>query len=189
MTKSREETYWTDIESTTKEAVADLEARCRTILETAKIPEEEREPFERALLNFRRGFDELTWTVEPMRERYPMQLRTVYQMLFVSMRTAMQLGASHLFTDAARDFYKTEQKREAGKKSGESRLAKRPWVKHARELAMEIRTANPKSSQDDVATEIMARWKGRGENRHPGHPTLKKFLSELEAAGVIPRRS
>ena len=73
------------------------------------------------------------------------------------------------------------------KKAAKSRLAKRAWVKHARELAIQIRSENPKSSQDEVATEIIARWKD-GKNRHPGHPTLKKFLSELEAAWHDPRR-
>jgi hypothetical protein len=136
----REETYWIDVESTTRAAVADLEAKARVILETATIPEEERQAFERALLNFRRGFNGLAWTLEPMREHYPEQLRTAYQMLFALMRSTMELSASQLFSDAARKFYKTEHTRRAGArggvKTGEKRRNDRAagWEPVAREM-------------------------------------------------------
>jgi hypothetical protein len=133
---------------------------------------------EQALDVFRLAFNQLGGAIEPT------LLRALMASIFV-------LGKAGVLSEEARALIMSpiaEQKREAGRKSGESRLAKRPWVKHARELAIEIRAANPKSSQDEVATEIMARWKD-GKNRHPGHPTLKKYISELEAAGVIPRRS
>lgn len=132
---------------------------------------------EQALDVFRIAFNQLGGAVEPMR------LRALMASCFV-------IGKAGVLSEEARALIMApiaEQKREAGKKSGASRLAKRAWVKHARELAIQIRSENPKSSQDEVATEIIARWKD-GKNRHPGHPTLKKFLSELEAAGVIPRR-
>lgn len=193
MTRSREEKYWTDIESTMKAAVADLEARCRMILATARIPQEESEAFELALLNFRRGFNGLAWTIEPMREHYPEQLRTAYQMLFVLMRTAMQLGASHLFADAARDFYKTEHARwsgaKGGVKTGEKRRKQREegWEPIARETIRELRKAHPDWSQDQIAVKVVGEWKLE-DSQAPGHRSLTNLIGAMEKSGDLPKK-
>ncbi len=74
-----------------------------------------------------------------------------------------------------------------GKRSGIVRRENRKWVKHAEELAKEIRKENPRLSQADVATEIEARWK-LDKIKCKGHPTLVKHIREMEKFGALPRR-
>jgi hypothetical protein len=68
-----------------------------------------------------------------------------------------------------------------GAKSGERRRQNRAWLPIAKEMAKDIRAQNPTFSQDDVATEIDARWKDT-TCRPPRHPTLKGLISEMEKA-------
>ncbi len=77
-----------------------------------------------------------------------------------------------------------------GKKSAEARLKKRAttWERHARELAVEIRTAQPRFSQDKVADEVLCRWK-EADFSPPGHKEIKRLISEMEKAGDLPRRT
>lgn len=51
--------------------------------------------------------------------------------------------------------------------------------------ALKVRSAHPGWSQDKVATEIAALWKG---DKAPGHTKIKGVLSELEKSGKLPRR-
>jgi hypothetical protein len=74
-----------------------------------------------------------------------------------------------------------------GAKSGEMRRQNRAWLPIAKEMAKDIRAQNPTFSQDDVATEIDARWKDT-TCRPPRHPTLKGLTSEMEKAGELPKR-
>jgi hypothetical protein len=74
-----------------------------------------------------------------------------------------------------------------GKRSGIVRRENRKWVKHAEELAKEIRKENPRLSQEDVATDIEARWK-LDKIKCKGHPTLVKHIREMEKSGALPRR-
>jgi hypothetical protein len=50
-----------------------------------------------------------------------------------------------------------------------------------------MRQRNPRLSQDDVAADIIALWTQETPTA-PGPERLKKFISELEHAGVIPLR-
>jgi len=78
---------------------------------------------------------------------------------------------------------------EAGKASGEKRR-KGEWQKHAVALAITAREDKPTLSQDGVAWTIHDRWQSSTtEVRCPSHPTLKKFVSDLEAEGKLPRRA
>ena len=76
-----------------------------------------------------------------------------------------------------------------GIKSGESRRSKRAqtWEPHARELAVKIRDACKHWSQDEVAADIIFQWKD-DKIDPPGHKTLKNLVSQMEAAGELPRR-
>lgn len=76
-----------------------------------------------------------------------------------------------------------------GRKSGEARRDKRAntWEPHARELAMEIRAANPAYSQERIATEIVGGWVSR-EFDAPSHQTLKALVSNMERDGEIAPR-
>ena len=74
-----------------------------------------------------------------------------------------------------------------GKRSGTVRRENRQWVKHAEELAKQIRKEHPRLSQADVATEIEARWK-LNKIKCRGHPTLVIHIREMENSGALPRR-
>jgi hypothetical protein len=76
-----------------------------------------------------------------------------------------------------------------GSTSGKKRLQKRidGWEPIAKEMANEIRDAQPGFSQDDVATDIALKWKSRDYDA-PGHTTLKGLISRMEKAGELPRR-
>jgi hypothetical protein len=76
-----------------------------------------------------------------------------------------------------------------GAESGKARQRKRAetWEPIAKEMAKGIRAENPTLSQDDVATEIDARWKDP-TCRPPRHPTLKGLISRMERAGELPKR-
>jgi hypothetical protein len=74
-----------------------------------------------------------------------------------------------------------------GKRSGTVRRENRQWVKHAEELAKEIRKERPRLSQADVATEIEARWK-LNKIKCPSHPTLVTHIREMEKTSDLPRR-
>jgi len=76
--------------------------------------------------------------------------------------------------------------REGGIKSGKTRR-NAPWKQFAEKLAIRIRRKEPSFSQDDVATEIAVSWTEKTPDA-PGHEALKKFISKLEHAGVIPPR-
>ena len=52
--------------------------------------------------------------------------------------------------------------------------------------AAKVRSAHPDWSQDKVATEIAALWKGE---KVPGHTKIKGILSELEKSGKLARRA
>jgi hypothetical protein len=78
---------------------------------------------------------------------------------------------------------------QAGKASGKRRQ-KKPWHKHAKDLAVKARHEKPTLSQERVAEEIQAKWKSRTTRvRLPSRPTLKNFVADLEKAGELPRRS
>src|SRR5208283_1599152 len=85
------------------------------------------------------------------------------------------------------EFAKQSQQKasESGLKSAEVRR-NREWRSIANDLVTSIRLKQPHLSQDDVATEIAALWT-KDVPKAPGHKTLKKFVSELERAGLIHR--
>lgn len=76
--------------------------------------------------------------------------------------------------------------KEGGIKSGNTRRNVR-WRQIAQKLAIGIRQREPSFSHDDVATDIAALWTEETP-KPPSHETLKKFISQLEHAGVIPLR-
>jgi hypothetical protein len=76
--------------------------------------------------------------------------------------------------------------KEGGVKSGSTRR-NAEWRQIAQNSAISVRQREPSFSQDDVATEISALWTEEIP-RAPSHETLKKFISNLEHSGVIPRR-
>jgi hypothetical protein len=74
-----------------------------------------------------------------------------------------------------------------GKKSGETRRARRTWVTHAEELAREYVTANPGASQIKIAVEITNGWKCKYITP-PELETLKKHVKAMIDAGQLPKR-
>jgi hypothetical protein len=75
-----------------------------------------------------------------------------------------------------------------GKNSGKARRREnKPWVPHASDLAKVICDKLPKASNEDVAVEIVSRWKL--ETPPPGVRTLAAFVSELRKAGILPKRA
>ena len=90
------------------------------------------------------------------------------------------------FVESQRDKESAKQSAR-GKRSGIVRRENRKWVKHAEELAKEIRKEHPRLSQADVATEIEARWK-LNKIKCRGHPTLVIHIREMENSGALPRR-
>jgi hypothetical protein len=76
-----------------------------------------------------------------------------------------------------------------GRKSGAARrdVRAKTWERHARELAVAIRKANPTYSQDRVATEIASGWKAT-EFDPPSHQTLKALVSAMEKEGELAPR-
>jgi hypothetical protein len=75
-----------------------------------------------------------------------------------------------------------------GKKSGEARRREnKPWARHATDLAQAICAELPDASHENVALEIVGRWKL--ERPPPGVRTLEKFVSELRKAETLPKRA
>ena len=75
-----------------------------------------------------------------------------------------------------------------GKKSGEARRREnQPWASHATDLAKVICDKLPRPSNEDVAVEIVSRWKL--ETPPPGVRTLAAFMSELRKSGILPKRA
>jgi hypothetical protein len=90
--------------------------------------------------------------------------------------------------DELRATLRTELGREGGTKSGEARKANRRWTAHAEELAIAGYERNANASNDIIAGEISDCWK-LAEVHCPGVRTLSKFVSELRAAGKLPKRT
>jgi hypothetical protein len=82
-----------------------------------------------------------------------------------------------------------ENSQAGGKNSGEVRrkLAEDGWKAIAKAMAVEIRREYPDASQDKVAEEIRLDWRPK-KPRCPQHPTLKKFISDLERSEQLPKR-
>jgi Arc/MetJ-type ribon-helix-helix transcriptional regulator len=82
--------------------------------------------------------------------------------------------------------------RERAKKSGAVRKENRPWVPHAKELALTAQSADPNASDEKLATEIIFRWRrdpDKGEPKCPSVRTLSKFVAELRAREELPQRA
>lgn len=77
----------------------------------------------------------------------------------------------------------------AGARSGEVRRlrAERTWQRHALELAVGLRTAQPSLSQANLAAEVYAGWKEAGDI--PGVETIKEFVRSCERAGTLRKRA
>jgi hypothetical protein len=138
----------------------------------------------------RPSFDELSMVIEPMRDSTPNRLECGYEWIRQLMMAAYFVGAAGALTKSAREFFLApinEERRQAGKRSGEVRRENRLWVAHFEELAKQSRTKTPSLSQDDLATEIAALWRD-GENKPPKHATMKKHISEMEHEGRLPKR-
>ena len=76
-----------------------------------------------------------------------------------------------------------------GKKNAPARLIKTAkWQRLALEFAKSIDKTKPGLSQDDLASEIIALWKD-ANIKCPGHPTMKKFISQCRKDGRLPKRS
>jgi len=82
----------------------------------------------------------------------------------------------------------SEVSRVAGKKSGETRRANRPWVPHATELAVDAYDSNPSASNATIADYISDAWKHESPQA-PGHRTLSEFVSEMRIKGDLPQRT
>jgi hypothetical protein len=82
-----------------------------------------------------------------------------------------------------------ENSQAGGKNSGEARrkMAQDGWQAIARQMAIEIRTDHPGASQDKVAEDIRLDWRPK-KPACPQHPTLKKFISDLERSGQLAKR-
>ena len=74
-----------------------------------------------------------------------------------------------------------------GLKSGQTRR-QRLWRAIAKDMILEIRQKHPEYSQSDIASDVSAGWK-EVEPRAPRHKRLQTFVSDLERAGEIPRKS
>ena len=75
-----------------------------------------------------------------------------------------------------------------GKNSGEARRGEnKPWASHGTDLAKAICDKLPKASNENVAVEIVSRWKL--ETPPPGVRTLAAFVSELRKTGILPKRA
>jgi hypothetical protein len=83
---------------------------------------------------------------------------------------------------------RSEMARLAGRRSGAARKEKRPWVPHAKELAMTAYSADPSASDGKLADEILGSWK-LGRVKCPVHRTLTEFISNLRANGELPQRT
>jgi hypothetical protein len=90
--------------------------------------------------------------------------------------------------DELRATLRTELGREGGTKSGEARKANRRWTAHAEELAIPRYERDENASNDIIAGEISGSWK-LADVHCPGVRTLSKFVSELRAAGKLPKRT
>jgi len=83
----------------------------------------------------------------------------------------------------------SENGRVGGINSGIVRAAaaEEGWKKHALELAKTIRSEEPSTSQDNLATEIINRWKLENP-KCVGHSMLKTTISEWERAEKLAKR-
>jgi hypothetical protein len=86
-------------------------------------------------------------------------------MLSDLMWAAFTIGNSGGVSKSARLYFASESQRQRGRKSGEARKTAK-WHDHAKELALQIRKENPKSSQDSVASMIEERWKLETPSSH-----------------------
>jgi hypothetical protein len=79
--------------------------------------------------------------------------------------------------------------KKGGKKSGEVRRREnKPWAPHATDLAIVICGELADPSDENVAMEIVSRWK----LEEPLPPTVRwlaKFVSDLREAGTLPKRA
>jgi hypothetical protein len=75
-----------------------------------------------------------------------------------------------------------------GKQSGKTRSREnKPWAPHATDLARVIYAELPDASDEDIAVEIVTRWKL--ETPPPKVRTLERFVSELREAKKLPKRA
>lgn len=76
----------------------------------------------------------------------------------------------------------------AGARSGEARRqrAEQTWQRHALELAVGLRKAQPSLSQANLAAEVYAGWKEAGDI--PGVETIKEFVRSCERANTLTKR-
>ncbi len=82
--------------------------------------------------------------------------------------------------------------RESGKKSGALRRENRPWLPHAKELALKVHIADPSASNEKLAVELAFGWRmnpDKGEPKCPSPRTLSRFIAELRASGELPSRT
>jgi hypothetical protein len=80
-----------------------------------------------------------------------------------------------------------EHGRKGGKEGSKARLAaaEEKWRNHALDLALAIRTEQPRIPQEKLATEIKLRWKWEEPCRKS---MLVRLISKWEQEGKLPRR-
>jgi hypothetical protein len=170
-----------------------LEEIAQKSLAFEKLTTEDRKVLERAHKRLREQFEELVkWFVDPVRETNLPPPGYGYGRLWELMSAAFMIGSKGTVSDSGRAYFTpaiiSELQRDKGRKSGEKRRSTRAWTTHAEQLAKQIRLESSNLSQDDVATEIEARWK-LDTIRAPGHPTLKRYVGELIKLGKLPPRA
>jgi hypothetical protein len=83
----------------------------------------------------------------------------------------------------------SEGGRKGGKKSGQTRSREnKPWYAHATELAQVYYSEFPDASDENIAVEIVSRWKLE-ETLPPGVRTLETFVADLRRDGKLPKRA
>jgi hypothetical protein len=130
---------------------------------------------------FMAAFDELKQADSRSRElAFELGIRALF--------TGLRVGLNQDEEQKLREGVLAELGRSGGKASGEARKENRPWVPHAKELALEVHSEDPEASDATLATEIGSRWKHE-DPKCPGHRTLENFISELRADRTLPQRT
>lgn len=167
---------------------------CR-VIEGERMHSSDIAKFEVARTRVKDAFSQFAERVDAIRSINPVLAANLYGLTVVMMDASMTMGGIALYAPSARQAFTAplvkkirKQRSGAGKASGISRRANRPWVKEATNLAIEIGKQDLALSQDDIATETIAGWKNH-EVKPPGHTTIKIHVAGLIRDGKIPARS
>jgi len=183
--------FWDDIEGTLKHSVFRLEKAGQNSL-SAKVPEEHADHLKGigiAVERLRQSYDELAWLLEPLRENHPNELKSVYQMIFVLMESAMLIGTSVVWSDVTKDIFKRATGRD------QAAIALAANIKNAKDRKVPLREAinhvcdkdgvEPKATRkfaDSIRPEVLKKMdlsaKTRGFSSKTIQTELRTILEE-----------